>query len=95
MASSTHITSSGGLISAAFIENIREPGSRQRGVEPESFALSWSASPSSPTALEETIATAWELLLERWDAIRGDLPMWDVSQVRSRWLLPLFNLLEV
>jgi hypothetical protein len=26
----THITTSGGLISAAFIENIREPGSRQR-----------------------------------------------------------------
>jgi len=36
---STHITTSGGLISAAFIENIREPGSRQRGVEPTSFAL--------------------------------------------------------
>jgi hypothetical protein len=25
---------SGGLISAAFIENVREPGSRQRGVDP-------------------------------------------------------------
>jgi hypothetical protein len=35
----THITTSGGLISAAFIENIRGPVSRQRGTEPESFAL--------------------------------------------------------
>lgn len=35
----THITTSGGLISAASIENSREPGSRQRGVEPASFAL--------------------------------------------------------
>jgi len=92
--SPTHITTSGGLISAAFIENVREPGSRQRGVEPASFALSWSSAPKNPSALEETIATAWELLLERWDAVRNDLPMMEVSQVRSRWLLPLFQLLD-
>jgi hypothetical protein len=30
MTTPTHITTSGGLISAAFIENIRKPGSRQR-----------------------------------------------------------------
>jgi len=35
----THITTSSGLISAAFVENTRGPVSRQRGVEPESFAL--------------------------------------------------------
>ena len=66
----THITPSGGLISAAFIESIRGPGARQRGVEPESFALPWSAAPASPAAMEETIATAWKLLLDRWDAVR-------------------------
>jgi hypothetical protein len=90
----THITTSGGLISAAFIENIRELGTRQRGIEPESFALPWSPAPKSPAALEETIATAWELLKERWDAVRADLPMMDLSQVRARWLLPLFQLLD-
>ncbi len=94
MTTPTHITTSGGLISAAFIENIREPGSRQRGVEPSSFALPWAEAPKSPTVMEETIATAWELLLERWDAVRAELPMMDVSQVRSRWLLPLFQLLD-
>jgi|GEM_PF-4208373 hypothetical protein len=41
MSSPTHITTSGGLISAAFIENIRQAGSRQRGVELASFALPW------------------------------------------------------
>jgi hypothetical protein len=100
---STHITASGGLISAAFIENIRELATRQRGVEPESFALPspalhtgarGSAAPKNPAALEQTIASAWELLLERWDAVRDDLPMMDVSQVRARWLLPLFELLD-
>ena len=94
MLTPTHITTSGGLISAAFIENVRELSTRQRGVEPESFALSWSPAPKSPAALEEDIATAWELLLERWDAVHADLPMMDVSQVRSRWLLPLLQLLD-
>jgi hypothetical protein len=94
MTTLTHITTSGGLISAAFIENVREVGSRQRGVEPASFALPWAEASKNPGALEETIATAWELLLERWDAVRNDLPMMDVSQVRSRWLLPLFQLLD-
>ena len=61
----THISTSGGLISAAFVENVREPGSRQIGVEPESFDLPWSPAPQNPAAMEETIATAWELLLER------------------------------
>jgi hypothetical protein len=94
MPTPTHIHTSGGVISAAFIENVREPGSRQRGVELESFALPWSEPPKSPAAMEDTIATAWELLLERWDAVRNDLPLMDVSQVRSRWLLPLFQLLD-
>jgi len=94
MTTAIHISTSGGLISAAFIENIRELGSRQRGIEPESFALPSSPAPKSPAAPEETIATAWELLLERWDAVRADLPLMDVSQVRSRWLLPLFELLD-
>ena len=44
----THITPSGGLISAAFIGTIRELDSRQRGTEPESFALPWAAPPRSP-----------------------------------------------
>lgn len=94
MTASTHITTSGGLISAAFLENIREAGSRQPGVEPAAFALPWSAAPTSPAAMESTIAAAWELLLERWDAVRADLPLMDVSQVRSRWLLPLFQVLD-
>jgi hypothetical protein len=72
MTTPTHIATSGGLISAAFIENVREPGSWQRGVETASFALPWAEPPKSPVALEGEIATAWELLLERWDAVRAD-----------------------
>ena len=35
MTTQTHITPSSGLISAASIENIREPGSRQSGLGPD------------------------------------------------------------
>jgi hypothetical protein len=34
MTTLTHITTSGGLISAAFVENVHGPGSHQRGAEP-------------------------------------------------------------
>lgn len=90
----THITTSGGLISAAFIDNIREPRTRQPGTEPEAFALPWIDPPKSPKALEDDVATAWELVLEKWDAIHDEIRMFDVSQVRNRWLLPLFQVLD-
>jgi hypothetical protein len=89
----THITTSGGLITQTFIENIRELRTRQRGAEPASFALDGHG-PQSPKDLEDEIATAWELLKERWDAIHTEIHDMSVSDVRARWLIPLFNLLD-
>jgi hypothetical protein len=43
--STIHVTTSGGLISAAFVGNIRELDTRRRGIELESFALPWAAPP--------------------------------------------------
>ena len=98
MTNTTHIPPSGGLITAAFIENVRELDTRQRGTEPESFRVfrpDRSRRPvRSPAALEDEIAAAWELILEKWDAIHDEIRMMDVSQVRQRWLLPLFSLLD-
>ncbi|HQJ51786.1 MAG TPA: hypothetical protein PKW05_08425, partial [Anaerolineae bacterium] len=90
----THITASGGLLTASFLENIRQLNTRQRGTEPESFALPWSAAPAGPAAVEGAIAAAWELLCERWDAVHTALPLFDLPQLRSRWLVPLFQLLD-
>lgn len=90
----THITTSGGLLSSTFIENVRELRTRQPGTGPETFALPWRDAPNTPDDLEDDIATAWELLLERWDAIRAEFDEMDVSTVRERWLLPLFTLLD-
>jgi hypothetical protein len=90
----THITTSGGLISAAFIDNIRELDTRQPGTEPQSFAMPGRPPTPSPGALEDDIGAAYELILERWDAIHDEIRMFDVSQVRNRWLLPLFQVLD-
>ncbi len=96
----TAITTSGGLLTAAFIEALREPGARLRGLEPETFARGAAntsrahSAPRTPADLEADIAAAWELLVERWDAVRAQLPMLDVSQVRARWLVPLFHTLD-
>lgn len=89
----TTITTSGGLLTAAFIEAIRESGTRLRGLEPEAFAHGGDA-PRTPAEVEAAIAAAWELLLERWDAVREELHSMDASQVRARWLLPLCQLLD-
>ncbi|OQB27229.1 MAG: hypothetical protein BWY10_01522 [Chloroflexi bacterium ADurb.Bin180] len=94
MDTTTHITASGGLLTASFLENIRQLNTCQRGTEPESFALPWSAAPAGPAAVEGAIAAAWELLCERWDAVHTALPLFDLPQLRSRWLVPLFQLLD-
>jgi hypothetical protein len=90
----THITTSGGLISAAFIDTIRELDTRQPDTEPESFAMPGRPPTPSPAALEDDVTAAWELMLERWDAIHDEIRMFDVFQVRNRWLLPLFQVLD-
>ena len=62
MATPSHIITSGGLISAAFIESVRGLSTRQRGVEPESFALPWA---EAPTALPR-----WTIGRTRWRETR-------------------------
>ncbi len=94
MSQTSHISTSGGLISTAFIENIRQARTNQRGTQPDTFALPWQEAPKSPAALEARIAETWEALLERWDAIATELTKMDISQARDRWILPLLRALD-
>lgn len=94
MSQTSHISTSGGLISTAFIENIRQAQTNQRGTQPDTFGLPWQEAPKSPAALEARIAETWEALLERWDAIATELPKMDISQARDRWILPLLRALD-
>ncbi|NBB84822.1 MAG: restriction endonuclease, partial [Bacteroidetes bacterium] len=91
--SNSHISTSGGLLTDAFTTSIRELDTNLPATNAPSFALPWDAGPSRSSDLEDTIATTYELLLERWDAIQPELDKMDVSEVRRRWLLPLMSLL--
>jgi hypothetical protein len=95
----THITVSGGLITAHFIEAMRAPAFGHPGVKPESFALPGKGLPSklgprSPAELEGQIAAAFELLVEQWDGIQAEIGRMDVATLRRRWLRPLFDVLD-
>ena len=90
----THISTSGGLLTQAFIENVRNLKTSLPGTEAAAFTLPWDGQAKGQGDLEGDVAAAWELLMERWDAIRKDFPEMDTSEVRQRWLLPLFGLLD-
>jgi len=95
--STSHITTSGGLLTEAFIDSMRTPNTDRPHTEPAAFEVPWTDAPKTAHALEEDIAAAWELLQERWDSIRQDtarLDDLDVSETRRRWLLPLLQLLD-
>lgn len=90
---SSHITPSGGLLTHQFIEAIQQPSFNHPAVAPETFALPGQKTPA-PAELERTIGAAWELLVERWDAIERELPEMDISTLRERWVRPFFFLLD-
>jgi len=88
MSDTSTITTSGGLLTAAFIEALREPGARLRGRAPEffrpdRFRANVVRQPVRSSDVEADIAAAWELLVERWDAVRARLPLLEISQVRT------------
>ena len=95
--SSSHITTSGGLLTQSFIDGIREESTDRPHTSPSSFDVPWEKAPSTQRKLEDDIAGAWELLKERWDSLQQEyesLGGLDVSTTRERWLLPLFRLLD-
>jgi hypothetical protein len=91
---SSHIVPSGGLFTHHFLEAIQQPSFSYPAASPDSFALPGESAPS-PSGLENRIATAWELLTERWDSIENRISGIDISTLRERWLLPLFSLLDL
>ena len=79
MTAITHMTTRGGLITAARIANIGEPVSRRRGIKPVLFGPRWwTKSPSfpvSPTASRAAyFATAEDLILSKleWFRLGGE-----------------------
>ncbi|MCS4193524.1 hypothetical protein GGP50_001745 [Salinibacter ruber] len=95
--STSHITTSGGLLTESFIDSMRTPDTSRPHTGPGSFDVPWAETPNTNRELEDEIAAAWDLLRERWDSIRkdvGHLEELDKSATRQRWLLPLLQLLD-
>ncbi len=95
--STSHITTSGGLLTESFIDSMRTPDTSRPHTGPGSFDVPWAETPNTNYELEDEIAAAWDLLRERWDSIRkdvGHLEELDKSATRQRWLLPLLQLLD-
>ena len=94
---SSHITTSGGLLTQTVVDALRDAQTTRPQTKPASFALPWTPAPTTTARLEDDVATAWELLTERWDYLHteyGGLDTLDVSQTRQRWLLPMLGLLD-
>ena len=92
MPDTSHITTSGGLISEQFIEGLRQVECADGTCVPETFEVH-GFKPKGRKGLDDDMATAWELLLEVWDGVYRDLHGMDVPSVRRRWLMPLFQVL--
>jgi hypothetical protein len=92
-AGSAHIAVSGGVFTQQFIEALMQPAASHAAVQAETFALPWQFAPN-PRALDEQIALMFELICEQWDRVREQPEKMTPTQVRERWLRPLFEALE-
>jgi len=81
----------GGIITSEFLENIRSEKVVNPRIQPDSFATSSVAAPKDKRELEQQIVDSWDRLRERWDAISSRYPKMNLSDSRSKWMIPLFR----
>jgi len=81
----------GGIISAEFMENLREEKSKNPSVGHRSFKIFDGSTPTKAKDLEEQMREAFDNLVERWDSLDYLYNEMDVSRARERWILPMFK----
>lgn len=81
----------GGIITSEFLENIRSEKVVNPRIQPDSFATSSVAAPKDKRELEQQIVDSWDRLRERWDAISSRYLKMNLSDSRSKWMIPLFR----
>ena len=87
----SNMSSHGGIITSEFLENLRNENVQNPRVLPASFVVFSGAGPSNKRELDQQISEAWEELLERWDSISSRYLKMDVSEARSKWIIPLLR----
>jgi hypothetical protein len=81
----------GGIITSEFLENIRSEKVVNPRIQPDSFATSSVAAPKDKRELEQQIVDSWDRLRERWDAISSRYLKMNLSDSRSKWMIPLLR----
>ena len=85
-----NISTSGGLLTADFLQSVREKDFNHQLIQPKTFSL-----PKTPIQtqkeLDRHINDAWEKLKARWDTISLKLKEMDVKEARKRWIEPLLR----
>jgi len=87
----SNISARGGIITLEFLESIRGEKAANSRILPETFATFNASAPADRRELDRRIAEAWNHLLERWDAVSNRYLKMNVSDARSRWMIPLLR----
>jgi hypothetical protein len=87
----SNMSAHGGIITSEFLEIIRGEKVANSKVQPESFATFNAAAPKNKAELDEWIVDSWDRLRERWDSLSNRYLKMNVSDTRSKWMVPLFK----
>jgi hypothetical protein len=85
-----YITSIGGLLSYEFLHNLRSEDPKI-DLTPETFKAVGGSHPLSKRELGEQITDAWTDLLETWDSISLRYEKMELSEARTKWIIPLLE----
>ena len=85
-----NITTSGGLITADFIQIVSENTFKHDKINPKSFSQP-NFEFNNPKELDGHISVAWEKLKALWDEISLRLRDWDLNEAQKLWIIPLLR----
>lgn len=87
----SNMSAHGGIITSEFLEIIRGEKVANPKVQSESFATFNAAAPENKAELDQRIVDSWDRLRERWDSLSSRYLKMNVSDGRSKWMVPLFK----
>jgi hypothetical protein len=90
----SNITTRGGLITADFIDTLRQDTLRnQPSLEYRNFPTYAKPAPENQRVFDEQMQKTFKSLVERYDAISNFYENYDISEARQKWILPLLKAL--
>ncbi|MCJ7763388.1 restriction endonuclease, partial [Candidatus Bathyarchaeota archaeon] len=87
----SNMSAHGGIITSEFLEIIRGEKVANPQVQPESFVTFNASAPRNKAELDQRIVDSWDRLRERWDSLSIRYLKMNVSDARSKWMVPLFK----